>query len=225
MLMSNRDPHAATHRQQATILVDSKPFRGNIKRVLSVYGYHWVPHGKDEISLMDVRVPAENLLLGEGRGSRDRARTPWASVIRQCIRTTGIADEACRSWSNVSTTALPFGKRTAKDFIWKARLVRARVDIVMTRLLCLKVGRMMNRASKKAARNRVAMIEVQTPQMALRILADAVQAHGGGGVSGDFALVEDRASFRSLRFAAAPDEVYVRALAGAELGRYRTTAR
>jgi acyl-CoA dehydrogenase len=224
ILMGKTDPAAEKHRQQAMILVDLKSPGVKIERILPVYGYDHAPHGHADITLTDVRVPAENLLLGEGRGFEIAQGRLGPGRIHHCMRTIGIAEEALETMTKRLTSRIAFGKRIAEHSVWEERIARARIDIEMTRLLCLKAADMMDRAGNKAARNEIAMIKVQAPQMALRILDDAVQAHGGGGVSNDFALAADWASIRTLRIADGPDEVHARSIARAEFGRYRTAA-
>ncbi|WP_176595506.1 MULTISPECIES: acyl-CoA dehydrogenase family protein [Sphingobium] len=221
IVMGKTDPDAETHRQQAMILVDLASPGVKIERILPVYGYDHAPHGHAEITLTNVRVPAGNLLLGEGRGFEIAQGRLGPGRIHHCMRTIGIAEEALEAMTRRLTSRTAFGKRIADHSVWEERIARARIDIEMTRLLCLKAADMMDRAGNKAARNEIAMIKVQAPQMALRILDDAVQAHGGAGVTSDFALAADWASIRTLRLADGPDEVHARAIARAEFGRYR----
>ncbi|OTP79027.1 acyl-CoA dehydrogenase family protein [Caballeronia sordidicola] len=221
IVMGKTDPDAPTHRQQAMILLDLRTPGVTIERVVPVYGYDHAPHGHAEISLTKVRVPAENLLLGEGRGFEIAQGRLGPGRIHHCMRTIGIAEEALEAMTRRLLSRTAFGKRIAEHSVWEERIARARIEIEMTRLLCLKAADMMDRAGNKAARNEIAMIKVQAPQMALRVLDDAVQAHGGGGVSDDFALAADWATIRTLRLADGPDEVHARAIARAEFGRYR----
>jgi acyl-CoA dehydrogenase len=192
--------------------------------MLRVYGYDHAPHGHAEITLTNARVPAENLLLGEGRGFEIAQGRLGPGRIHHCMRTIGTAEEALEAMTRRLLSRTDFGKRIGDHSVWEERIARARIDIEMTRLLCLKAANMMDRAGNKAARNEIAMIKVQAPQMALRIIDDAVQAHGGGGVSGDFALAADWAAIRTLRLVDGPDEVHARAIARAEFGRYRDNA-
>lgn len=223
IVMGKTDLEADPYRQQAMILLDFKTPGVKIERVVPVYGYDHAPHGHAEISLTDVRVPAENMLLGEGRGFEIAQGRLGPGRIHHCMRTIGIAEEALEAMVRRLSSRTAFGKRIVDHSVWEERIARARIDIEMTRLLCLKAADMMDRAGNKAARNEIAMIKVQAPQMALKILDDAVQAHGGGGVSNDFALAADWANIRTLRLADGPDEVHSRAIARAEIGRYRNT--
>ncbi|MBA2932669.1 acyl-CoA dehydrogenase family protein [Sphingomonas sp. CGMCC 1.13654] len=225
IVMGKTNPDAQAHAQQAMILVDVDTPGVKVERLLSVYGYDHAPHGHAEVTLTDVRVPAENLLLGEGRGFEIAQGRLGPGRIHHCMRTIGAAEEALEAMARRLMSRTAFGKRIAEHSVWEERIARARIDIEMTRLLCLKAADMMDRAGNKAARNEIAMIKVQAPQMALRIIDDAVQAHGGGGVSGDFQLAADWANIRTLRLADGPDEVHARAIARAEFGKYRDAAR
>ena len=224
ILMGKTEPNAEIHRQQTMILVDLETPGVKIERMLSVYGYDHAPHGHAEITLTNARVPAENLLLGEGRGFEIAQGRLGPGRIHHCMRTIGTAEEALEAMTRRLLSRTVFGKRIGDHSVWEERIARARIDIEMTRLLCLKAANMMDRAGNKAARNEIAMIKVQAPQMALRIIDDAVQAHGGGGVSNDFALAADWAAIRTLRLVDGPDEVHARAIARTEFGRYRGTA-
>ena len=220
IVMGKTDPMADRHRQQSMIIVPRDTPGLRIERTLSVYGYDHAPHGHAQILLENVRVPAENLLLGEGRGFEIAQGRLGPGRIHHCMRTIGVAEEALDAMGRRLVSRVAFGKRLADQSIWEERLARARIDIEMTRLLCLKAADMMDRAGNKAAQNEIAMIKVQAPKMALQILDDAIQAHGGGGVSDDFHLAFDWANIRTLRFADGPDEVHNRAIARAELGRH-----
>jgi alkylation response protein AidB-like acyl-CoA dehydrogenase len=191
-----------------------------IDRMLSVYGYDHAPHGHGEVSLVDVRVPVENVLLGEGRGFEIAQGRLGPGRIHHCMRTIGVAETAIESMAKRLLSRVAFGKRIADHSVWEQRIAKARIDIEMTRLLCLKAADMMDKAGNKAAQLEIAMIKVAAPTMALQILDDAIQAHGGGGVSGDFDLAHDWAAMRTLRFADGPDEVHNRSIARAEFGKH-----
>ena len=192
--------------------------------MLPVFGYDDAPHGHAEIVLTDVRVPAGNLILGEGRGFEIAQGRLGPGRIHHCMRTIGAAEVALEAMARRLLTRQAFGKRLADHGVWDARLADARIDIEMTRLLCLKAADMMDRAGNKVARDEIAMIKVQAPRMALRIIDDAIQAHGGAGVSQDFPLAGLYAGIRTLRLADGPDEVHQRAIARSELARYATRA-
>ena len=220
ILMGKTDFEAERYRQQSMILVPMDAPGVSIDRILSVYGYDHAPHGHAEITLTDVRVPASNMLLGEGRGFEIAQGRLGPGRIHHCMRTIGVAEEALESMAKRLQSRIAFGKRISDQSVWEERVARARIDIEMTRLLCLKAASMMDKAGNKAAQNEIAMIKVQAPLMALQIIDDAVQAHGGGGVSDDFHLAFDWANIRTLRLADGPDEVHRRAIAKAEFSKY-----
>ncbi len=220
IVMGKSDPEGSRHGSQSMILVPLDAAGVTIERMLSVYGYDHAPHGHAEVTLDNVRVPAENMLLGEGRGFEIAQGRLGPGRIHHCMRTIGVAESAIEAMAKRLLVRVAFGKRLAEQSVWEERLARARIDIEMSRLLCLKAADMMDRAGNKSARNEIAMIKVQAPTMALGILDDAIQAHGGGGVSGDFHLAAEWAAVRTLRFADGPDEVHARAIARAELGKY-----
>jgi alkylation response protein AidB-like acyl-CoA dehydrogenase len=218
--MGKTNPDASRHSQQSMILVPMDAPGVTIKRMLSVYGYDHAPHGHGEVVLENVRVPAENILLGEGRGFEIAQGRLGPGRIHHCMRTIGVAETAIEAMATRLLSRVAFGKRIADQSVWEQRIAKARIDIEMTRLLCLKAADMMDKAGNKSAQLEIAMIKVQAPNMALQILDDAVQAHGGGGVSGDFHLAHDWAAMRTLRFADGPDEVHNRAIARNEFGKY-----
>jgi len=220
IVMGKSDPDGSKHGSQSMILVPLDAPGVTIERMLSVYGYDHAPHGHGEVVLDNVRVPAENMLLGEGRGFEIAQGRLGPGRIHHCMRTIGVAESAIEAMAKRLLSRVAFGKRIADQSVWEERLARARIDIEMSRLLCLKAADMMDRAGNKSAKNEIAMIKVQAPTMALKILDDAIQAHGGGGVSGDFHLAAEWAGIRTLRFADGPDEVHNRAIARAELGKY-----
>ncbi|MBY0283501.1 MAG: acyl-CoA dehydrogenase family protein [Sphingomonas sp.] len=220
IVMGKTNPEGSRHSQQSQILVPLDAPGVNIKRMLSVYGYDHAPHGHAEIELKDVRVPVENVLLGEGRGFEIAQGRLGPGRIHHCMRTIGVAEVAIEAMAKRLLTRVAFGKRIADHSIWEQRIAKARIDIEMTRLLCLKAADMMDKAGNKSAQQEIAMIKVAAPTMALSILDDAIQAHGGGGVSDDFHLAHAWAAMRTLRFADGPDEVHNRAIARNEFGKY-----
>ncbi len=220
IVMGKTSPDAKRHAQQSQILVPLDTPGVKIERMLSVYGYDHAPHGHGEVVLTDVRVPVDNLLLGEGRGFEIAQGRLGPGRIHHCMRTIGVAEMGIEYMARRLLSRVAFGKRIAEQSVWEERIARARIDIEMTRLLCLKAADMMDRAGNKSAQQEIAMIKVQAPNMALSILDDAIQAHGGGGVSGDFPLASAWASMRTLRFADGPDEVHNRAIARNEFGKY-----
>jgi len=220
IVMGKTDTGAAKHARQSMILVPMDAPGVKIERMLSVFGYDHAPHGHGEVVLENVRVPVENMLLGEGRGFEIAQGRLGPGRIHHCMRTIGVAEEAIEAMSKRLVSRVAFGKRLSDHSVWEQRIARARIDIEMTRLLCLKAADMMDKAGNKAAQLEIAMIKVQAPQMALQIIDDAIQAHGGAGVSGDFHLAHDWAGIRTLRLADGPDEVHARAIARNEFGKY-----
>jgi len=220
ILMGKTDPDAPRHRQQSMMILDMASPGVTIERMLSVYGYDHAPHGHGEVVLDKVRIPAANVLLGEGRGFEIAQGRLGPGRIHHCMRTIGVAESAIEAMAKRLLGRVAFGKRIADHSVWEQRIARARIDIEMTRLLCLKAADMMDKAGNKAAQLEIAMIKVAAPTMALQILDDAIQAHGGGGVSEDFSLAHDWAAVRTLRFADGPDEVHNRSIARAEFGRH-----
>ncbi|WP_288456789.1 acyl-CoA dehydrogenase family protein [uncultured Sphingomonas sp.] len=220
ILMGKTSFEGSRHQQQSQILVPMDTPGVKIERMLSVYGYDHAPHGHGEVSFTDVRVPVENILLGEGRGFEIAQGRLGPGRIHHCMRTIGVAEVGIEKMAKRLLSRIVFGKRIADHSIWEQRIARARIDIEMTRLLCLKAADMMDRAGNKAAQQEIAMIKVQAPNMALQILDDAIQAHGGGGVAEDYGLAHAWAAMRTLRFADGPDEVHNRAIARNEFGKH-----
>ena len=220
ILMGKTNPDSSRHTQQSMMILDMDTPGVKIERMLSVYGYDHAPHGHGEVVLTDVKVPAENILLGEGRGFEIAQGRLGPGRIHHCMRTIGVAETAIEAMAKRLLTRVAFGKRIADHSVWEQRIAKARIDIEMTRLLCLKAADMMDKAGNKAAQLEIAMVKVAAPNMALQILDDAIQAHGGGGVSQDFRLAHDWAAMRTLRFADGPDEVHNRAIARNEFGKY-----
>jgi len=220
ILMGKTDPAADRHRQQSMILISMDTPGVTIRRMLRVFGYDDAPHGHGEVVFEGVRVPVENILLGEGRGFEIAQGRLGPGRIHHCMRAIGVAEEALAAMAKRLVSRIAFGKRIADHSVWEERVARARIDIEMSRLLCLKAADLMDKDGNKAAQNEIAMIKVQAPTMALKILDDAVQAHGGGGVSDDFHIANHWALMRTLRLADGPDEVHCRAISKAEFARY-----
>jgi acyl-CoA dehydrogenase len=220
IVMGKTDPSADRHRRQSMVLMPLDSPGVTVERALNVYGYDDAPHGHMEIALKDVRIPVSNLLLGEGRGFEIAQGRLGPGRIHHCMRTIGAAEQALRAMVERLRSRTAFGKTLIEHSVWEERIARARIDIDMSRLLCLKAADLMDKAGNKAARAEIAMIKVQAPNMALRIIDDAVQAHGGAGVSQDFELARSWASIRTLRLADGPDEVHNRAIARLELARH-----
>jgi acyl-CoA dehydrogenase len=220
IVMGKSDTSVAKHVQQSQILVPLDTPGVKIVRMLPVFGFDDAPHGHAEVILDNVRVPAENLLLGEGRGFEIAQGRLGPGRIHHCMRTIGVAELALEKLIKRIQSRVAFGKRVADQSVWEQRIATARIDIEMTRLLCLKAADMMDKVGNKVAKLEIAMIKVAAPNMALRILDDAIQAHGGGGVTTDFGLAKDYAHIRTLRLADGPDEVHNRSIARIEMGKY-----
>ncbi len=221
IVMGKSDTEAQRHAQQSMVLMPLDAEGVKVLRYLPVFGYDDAPHGHMEIELNNVRVKAEDaMLLGEGRGFEIAQGRLGPGRIHHCMRTIGVAEEALEKMCKRLQTREAFGKPIYKHSVWEERIARARIDIDMTRLLCLKAADMMDKVGNKAAKQEIAMIKVQAPNMALRIIDDAIQAHGGGGVSDDYGLAKSYASMRTLRLADGPDEVHARSIARMEIGRH-----
>ncbi len=224
ILMGKTDLEAPKHKQQSQILVPLDTPGVRVERLLTVFGYDDTPKGHGEVVLTSVRVPAENLILGEGRGFEIAQGRLGPGRIHHCMRTLGMAETALEAMARRLVTRVAFGKRISDHSVWEERVAQARIDIEMTRLLCLKAADMMDRVGAKGARLEIAMIKVAGPRIALKVIDDAIQAHGGAGVSEDFALAKLYAHVRTLRLADGPDEVHNRSIARLEFSRY-TNAR
>ncbi len=221
IVMGKTDPDAPRHSQQSQILVPLDAPGIEVVRMLPVFGFDDAPHGHAEVLLKNVRVPAANLLLGEGRGFEIAQGRLGPGRIHHCMRTIGTAEVALEKMVKRLQSRVAFGKRISEQTIWDERIANARIDIEMTRLLCLKAADMMDKVGNKVAQLEIAMIKVQAPIMALRIIDDAIQAFGGAGVSTDPGLAKAYAHQRTLRLADGPDEVHRRAIARLEYGRYK----
>jgi acyl-CoA dehydrogenase len=188
----------------------------NIVRHLDVFGFDHAPHGHFEVILDNVRVPAENLILGEGRGFEIAQGRLGPGRIHHAMRTIASAEVALERMCIRLMSREAFGKRIHEHSVWEERIANARIDIEMVRLLCLKAAYMMDTVGNKAARGEIAMIKVVAPQVAQRIIDMAIQAHGGGGVCQDFGLAEMYANTRIVRLTDGPDEVHCRTIARLE---------
>jgi acyl-CoA dehydrogenase len=189
--------------------------------MLPVYGEYDAPHGHGEVHFHDVRLPASAIIAGPGRGFEIAQGRLGPGRIHHCMRTIGAAEEALGLMCERLQSRVAFGKRLSEHSIWEQRVAEARTEIEATRLLCLKAADMMDRAGNKAAKAEIAMIKVKAPQMALKVIDDAVQAFGGAGVSQDTPLAMSWAHIRTLRLADGPDEVHNRAIAKAEFEKHR----
>lgn len=221
IVMGKTDPSASSHLQQSMILVPRDTDGVTVERYLPVYGFDDAPHGHGEVLFENARVPASNMLLGEGRGFEIAQGRLGPGRIHHCMRLIGVAERALEKMCTRLMSREAFGKKIVEQSVWEERIADARIDIECARLLTLRAADMMDKVGNKAARAEIAMIKVKAPIMALKVLDDAIQAHGGGGVTTDFGLARDWANSRTLRFADGPDEVHRRAVARIELKKHR----
>ncbi|CAE6815219.1 (R)-benzylsuccinyl-CoA dehydrogenase [Paraburkholderia domus] len=216
---SNTD-HTNRHQQQSMILVPIDTPGVKVLRHLPVFGYDDAPHGHAEISFENVRVPASNMLLGEGRGFEIAQGRLGPGRIHHCMRLIGRAERALEAMCRRSLDRVAFGRPIADQGVTRERIANARIMIDQTRFLVLNAAHKMDTVGNKDARQEIAMIKVAAPNMACQVIDWAMQVHGGGAVSDDFGLARAYASSRTLRFADGPDEVHRNAIAKMELGRY-----
>ena len=220
IVMGKTDADAAPYRQQSMILVPRHTPGVTLVRHLPVFGYDHAPHGHFEVALDNVRVPAENMLLGEGCGFEIAQGRLGPGRIHHTMRNIATMEVALEKMCRRLLSRRAFGKVIAEHSVWEERIARARCEIEMARLLCLKAAHKMDVVGSKAARAEIAMIKIAAPKMAQQIVDDAIQAHGGGGVSDDFGLAELWANTRIVRLTDGPDEVHERQLARMELAKY-----
>ena len=220
IVMGKTDPDAPRHSQQSMIVVPANTPGIEVVRPLSVFGYDDAPHGHMEVALRNVRVPARNLLLGEGRGFEIAQGRLGPGRIHHCMRSIGAAERALELMCKRLNSRVAFGRRISEQGVWRERIADARCKIEQARLLTLKAAYMMDTVGNKVAQAEIAMIKVVAPSMACEVLDMAIQAHGGGGVSDDFPLAYSYANQRTLRLADGPDEVHRNAIAKLELAKH-----
>jgi len=220
IVMGKTDPDTDKYRQQSQILVPMDSPGVKILRMLPVFGYDDAPHGHGEVLFENVKVPLENMILGEGRGFEIAQGRLGPGRIHHCMRTIGVAERALELMAKRLLSREAFGKKISEHSVWEQRVAEARTNIEMCRLLCLKAADLMDKVGNKVARTEIAMIKVAAPRMALQIIDDAIQAWGGAGVTTDSGLARMYASQRTLRLADGPDEVHNRTIARLEYGKY-----
>ncbi len=220
IVMGKTDPTAARHAQQSMILVPADTPGITIVRPLPVFGYDDAPHGHCEILFENVRVPASNLLLGEGRGFEIAQGRLGPGRIHHCMRAIGVAERALELMCKRLNSRVAFGKKISEQSTWRERIAESRIKIDTARLLTLKAASLMDTVGNKQAAAEIAMIKVLAPNVAQEVLDWAIQAHGAAGVSDDFPLASQWAGNRTLRLADGPDEVHRNAIAKLELAKW-----
>ncbi|MGD8982962.1 MAG: acyl-CoA dehydrogenase family protein [Desulfobacteraceae bacterium] len=220
IFMGKTNPEAPKHRQQSMILVPSEAPGVKLERNLKVFGYDHAPHGHGHITFRNVRVPASNMLLGEGRGFEIAQGRLGPGRIHHCMRIIGVAERALEALCKRAKSRVAFGKTLAEMGSVRQDMAKSRMEIDQARLLTMYAAHMMDTVGNKVARTEIAMIKVVAPNMALRVLERAIQVHGGMGVSQDTWLAAAWAHIRALRLADGPDEVHLETITRLELKKH-----
>ena len=219
IVMGKTDPEGPRHAQQSMVLVPRDTPGVTVLRPLHVFGYDDAPHGHMEVTMENVRVPASNILLGEGRGFEIAQGRLGPGRIHHCMRSIGAAERALEMMIDRLQQRVAFGRPLAEQSIWHERIAESRCMIDQARLLTLNAAHKMDTVGNKAARAEIAMIKVVAPNVSCKVVDWAIQAHGAGGVSQDFWLAEAYAHQRTVRIVDGPDEVHRNAIAKIELGK------
>ncbi|MGR9047263.1 acyl-CoA dehydrogenase [Halobacillus faecis] len=220
IFMGKTNPDAKRHEQQSMILVPLDTEGVHIKRMLPVFGYDHAPHGHAEIDFHNVRVPKENMIWGEGKGFAIAQGRLGPGRIHHCMRLIGAAERALEDLCKRVQNRVAFHRPLSEQGVVREWIADSRIELEQARLLTLKAAYMMDTVGNKEAKTEIAMIKVVAPNMALKVIDRAIQAHGGAGVSDDFTLAAQWANSRTLRLADGPDEVHRRQIAKLELSKY-----
>jgi len=219
IFMGKSNPAAEKHKQQSMILVPMDAAGVTVRRMLPVFGYDDAPHGHGEVTFENVRVPASNMLLGEGRGFEIAQGRLGPGRIHHCMRLIGVAERALESMCARVRSRVAFGKALSEQGTIRADIAESRMEIEQARLITMNAAHLMDTVGNKVARGELAMVKVIVPRMTQRVLDRAIQAHGAAGVSDDFFLAKAWAHTRTIRLADGPDEVHREAIAKLELNK------
>lgn len=226
IFMGKTDPdNPDRHKQQSMILVPMDTPGVKVVRAIAVFGFYGVPDRASEVVFENVRVPASNMLLGEGRGFEIAQARLGPGRIHHCMRLIGLSERALEILCRRGMSRVAFGKRIVDHGVWSERIAESRIAIDQARLLTMQAAYMMDKVGNKEAKALIAMIKVAAPAMACKVIDWAIQAYGGGGTNNDVGLASAYATARLLRLADGPDEVHRHQIARLELGKYRPPAK